>query len=107
MAWVVGTGVLIGLLAVASGISTLRTGWLLPTARRHVTRPRLHGFGALLVGASVLLHSLFYFHILPSVSWEVRFFGGNALLLAGLLLIALSQLLPQRRNSDHAGLPGN
>lgn len=107
MAWVAGTGVLIGLLAVASGIGTLRTGWALPTARRHVTGPRLHGFGALLTGAPVLLHGLFYFHVVPSVSREVRFYGGNALLLAGLLLVALSRLLPQRRNSDHAGLPGN
>lgn len=102
MDWVVGTGAFLGLLAIALGIVTLRTGWILPTARRHVTRPQLHGLGALLVGASVLLQGLFYFRILPSVSWEGRFFGGNALLFAGILLIALSQLLPLRRNPDHA-----
>ncbi|MEU6242528.1 hypothetical protein [Streptomyces sp. NPDC047024] len=95
-----------GLLAIALGIVTLRTGWILPTARRHVTRPKLHGFGALLTGASPLLQSLFYFQILPSVSWEVRFFGGNAFLFAGLLLIALSQLLPFRRNPGHADPSG-
>ncbi|MEV1053883.1 hypothetical protein [Streptomyces sp. NPDC049887] len=102
MAWVVGTGGLLGLLAIASGIVTLRTGWILPTARRHVGRPKLHGLGALLTGASPLLQSLFYFGILPSFSWEVRFLGGNAFLLGGLLLIALSQLLPVRRNPEHA-----
>ncbi|MGW4160113.1 hypothetical protein [Streptomyces sp. NPDC004788] len=102
MAWVVGTGAFLGLLAVAWGIVTLRTGWILPPARRHVTRPKLHGVGALLMGASVLLQSLFYFRILPSVSWEVRFFGGSAFQFAGLLLIALSQLLPLRRYPDHA-----
>ena len=102
MAWVVGTGAFLGLLAIASGIVTLRTGWILPTARRHVTRPQLHGLGALLTGASVVLQGLFYFRVLPSVSWEARFFTGNALLLAGLLLIALSQLLPLRRNPNHA-----
>ncbi|MGW6400358.1 hypothetical protein [Streptomyces sp. NPDC055134] len=101
MAWVVGTGAFLGLLAIASGIVTLRTGWILPTARRHVTRPQLHGLGVLLMGASVVLQGLFYFRLLPSVSWEVRFFGGNALPFAGLLLIALSQLLPLRRNPNH------
>ncbi|WP_326772783.1 hypothetical protein [Streptomyces sp. NBC_01445] len=91
-----------GLLAIALGIVTLRTGWMLPTARRHVARPQLHGLGALLTGASVVLQGLFYFRVLPSVSWEARFFTGNALLLAGLLLIALSQLLPLRQNPNHA-----
>ncbi|MFI8370058.1 hypothetical protein [Streptomyces sp. NPDC085466] len=95
-----------GLLAIALGIVALRTGWILPTARRHVTRPKLHGLGVLLMGASPLLQSLFYFRILPSVSWDVRFFGGNAILLAGLLLIALSQLLPLRRNLGHADPSG-
>ncbi|MFF7492984.1 hypothetical protein [Streptomyces rubiginosohelvolus] len=106
MAWVVGTGAFLGLLAIALGIVALRTGWILPTARRHVTRPKLHGLGALLMGASPLLQSLFYFRILPSVSWEVRFFGGNVFLLAGLLLIALSQLLPLRRNLGHGDPSG-
>lgn len=106
MAWVVGTGAFLGLLAIALGIVTLRTGWILPTARRHVTRSKLHGLGALLTGASPLLQSLFYFRILPSVSWEVRFLGGNAVLLAGLCLIALSQLLPLHRNRDHADPSG-
>ncbi|MFF2186503.1 hypothetical protein [Streptomyces sp. NPDC058155] len=101
MAWVVGLGALLGLLAVTSGIVTLRTGWIVPTARRHVTRPRLHGLGALLTGTSLFLQSLFHFLALPSVSWEARFFGGNALLLSGLLLIAFSQLLPLRRSHDH------
>ncbi|WP_405483469.1 hypothetical protein [Streptomyces sp. NBC_00009] len=106
MAWVVGTGAFLGLLAIALGIVTLRTGWMLPTARCHVTRPQLHGLGALLTGASVVLQGLFYFRVLPSVSWEARFFTGNALLLAGLLLIALSQLLPLRQNLNHADPSG-
>ncbi|MFV5995816.1 hypothetical protein ACNPQM_26150 [Streptomyces sp. NPDC056231] len=101
MAWVAGAGMFMGLLAIAWGIVTLRTGWILPWARRHVTRPRLHGLGALATGASPLMQGLFYFRFLPSASWEVRFFGGNALLLMGLLLIATSQLLPPRRSPDH------
>ncbi|WP_435239667.1 hypothetical protein [Streptomyces sp. YPW6] len=106
MAWVVGTGAFLGLLAIIWGTVTLRTGWMVPTARRHVTRPQLHGLGALLTGTSPLLQSLFYFRILPSISWEVRFFGGNAFLFAGIILIALSQMLPVRRSPDHADPSG-
>lgn len=99
MAWIVGTGMLLGVLAIAMGIATLRTGWVLPTARRHVTRPHLHGIGALLAGAPILLHGLVYFHLLPGVSWNVRFFGANALQFAGFLFIVLSQM-PKRRHSS-------
>lgn len=106
MAWVVGTVAFLGLLAIALGIVTLRTGWIVPTARRHVTRPPLHGLGALLTGSYAVLQGLFYFRVLPSVSWEARFFGGDALLLAGLLLIILSQLLPLRRSRDHTDPSG-
>ncbi|MFF0597966.1 hypothetical protein [Streptomyces antibioticus] len=97
MAWIVGTGMLLGLLAIVAGSVTLATGWTVPTARRHVTRPRLHGFGALFMGTSLVLQSLLYFRILPSVSWEARFFGSNALLFSGLLLIGLSQSPLRRR----------
>ncbi|MEU0916221.1 MULTISPECIES: hypothetical protein [Streptomyces] len=102
MAWVVGTGLLLGLLLIAMGTATLRTGWIVPTARRHVTRPQLHGIGALLMGASLVLQSLLYFGALPSVSWETRFYGGNALLLGGMLMLIVSQSLPPRRRRDPA-----
>lgn len=101
MAWVVGANALLGLLAITLGTVGIRTGWVLPTARRHVTRPRLHGLGALFIGASLLLRSLVYFRILPDLPWDVTFFGGSALLLGGMLLMALSQLLPLRRSPHH------
>ncbi|MEU4134109.1 hypothetical protein [Streptomyces wuyuanensis] len=106
MAWVGGTGAFSGLLVIALGIVTLRTGWIVPTARRHVTRPHLHGLGAPLTGSSVVLQGLFCFRVLPSVSWEARFFGGNALLLTGLLLIGPSRLPPPRRSRDHGDPSG-
>ncbi|MFV0134935.1 hypothetical protein ACLGIH_17150 [Streptomyces sp. HMX87] len=68
-----------------------------------MTRPRLHGLGTLLIGASPLLLGLFCFGLLPSASWEARFFGGNALLFAGLLLIALSQTLRSAGPGDGDG----
>ncbi|MER0246448.1 hypothetical protein AAHZ94_31645 [Streptomyces sp. HSW2009] len=100
MAWVVGTGMLLGLLVIGCGIATLRTGWIVPTARRHVTRPALHGIGALVTGGSVVLQGLF-FSILPGLTWDARFYGGNALLLAGLTLLTLGQVLSPRADRDH------
>lgn len=97
---------LMGLLAITVGLVTLRTGWLLPPARRSVTRPRLHGLGGLLLGMSLVLQGLFYFSILPSVSWEIRFFGGNALLFTGLLLISSGQLMARRRGPAHTDRSG-
>ncbi|MEU0307442.1 hypothetical protein ACWGH7_21415 [Streptomyces cyaneofuscatus] len=102
MAWAVGTGLLLGLLLIAMGTATLRTGWIVPTARRHVTRPPLHGLGALLMSTSLVLQSLLHFRVLPGAFWEARFYGGNALLLGGMLLLILSQSLPPRRRRDPA-----
>ncbi|MDA5284845.1 hypothetical protein [Streptomyces sp. Isolate_45] len=105
MVWLVGAGMFVGLSAMVLGIVTLRTGWVLPMARLHVTRPPLHGLGALLAGAPPLLQGLHHFGFLPGPSWEVRHFGGNALLLAGILLFALAQPLPPR--SDPARWVGD
>ncbi|WP_406360288.1 hypothetical protein OH782_37700 [Streptomyces sp. NBC_01544] len=91
---------LMGLLAIAMGLVTLRTGWILPPARRHVTRPHLHGLGGLLIGTSLVLQGLFDFRILPSLSWDFRFFGGIAFLFTGLLLISASQLMAPRRRPE-------
>ena len=107
MAWAVGgTCAFVGLLAVVLGTVTLRTGWVLPTARRHVTRPGLHGLGALFMGTSILLQGLVHLGILAGVSWEARVLGEIGCLFTGLLLIALSHLLPPRRTLEHAYPPG-
>lgn len=49
--------------------------------------PRL---GGLLIGTSLVLQGLLDFRILPSLSWDFRFFGEIAFLFAGLLLISAS-----------------
>ncbi|MFF7013748.1 MULTISPECIES: hypothetical protein [Streptomyces] len=105
MAWVVGAGLLLGLLMIAMGTAALRTGWIVPTARRHVTRPRLHGCGVLLMGATLAVQSLTYFGALPSPSPQARSAGGNALLLGGMLLLLVSQSLPRRRDSPAGARP--
>lgn len=87
MEWVVGSGsgmVLGGLLAVTLGMVSMRTGWTLPWVRRRVTRPRIYGIAGLLLGASCVI-GVFYFHVVPSPSWEFRFFGTNALMFSGLI----------------------
>jgi hypothetical protein len=99
MAWVAGFGMVLGLLAIALGTASIRTGWTLPWVRRRVTRPWIHGLGAFLVGASCVVQGLFYFRIVPSPSWEVRFFATNALTFSGLILIGAAHVLATRRRS--------
>ncbi|AWK10614.1 hypothetical protein DDQ41_18855 [Streptomyces spongiicola] len=72
MSWVVGTGTLPGLLAIAWAIVTLRTGWVAPMARRYVAWPHLRGLADLLTGSPAVLRSLFCSRLPPSVSWDVR-----------------------------------
>ncbi|WSQ12873.1 hypothetical protein OG604_36725 [Streptomyces sp. NBC_01231] len=97
MEWVVGSGMVLGLPAIALGVASMRAGWTLPWVRRRVTRPRVYGIGALLVGATCVIQGLFYFHVVPKPSWEFQFFGTNALLFSGLILMGVSQMGPSRR----------
>ncbi|MEU2930785.1 hypothetical protein ABZ636_38125 [Streptomyces sp. NPDC007251] len=97
MEWLVGMGMLGGLLLIALGAASIRTGWTLPFMVRRVTRPSVYGLGALLLGASCVVQGLFYFAIVPIPSWELRFFGANALLFSGLVLIGVGQMRPSRR----------
>ncbi|MEU6661965.1 hypothetical protein [Streptomyces sp. NPDC046821] len=92
MEWIVGIGMLFGLLCIIAGIAALRTGWAPRWMRRHVTRPSLYGLGLLLVGLPVFVQGFFYFHLVASPSWEVRFFGLNAFLFSGLILIGVGQM---------------
>ncbi|MDV9190220.1 hypothetical protein R6L23_18730 [Streptomyces sp. SR27] len=94
---------LLGVVVTALGVVTLRTGWVPPWTRRHVTRPRLQGIGALLVGLAVFLPGLVYFGVLPGLSWEARFFGRLALMFSGLVCVAMSQLLPPAHGKTPRG----
>ena len=47
-------GVLVGALAVlvaVSGIAAVRSGWMLPTQRKYIVRPRLFGYAQLVIAA--------------------------------------------------------
>ncbi|MFD3844067.1 hypothetical protein ACFWWC_49090 [Streptomyces sp. NPDC058642] len=88
----------LGLLAIALGMASMRPGWTLPWVRRRVSRLRIYGLGAVLVGATYVIQALFYFHFVRSPSWEFPFFGTNALMFCGLILVGVSQLWPRRRS---------
>ncbi|MDT0484681.1 hypothetical protein [Streptomyces doebereineriae] len=92
MEWVVASGMVLGLLAVTLGMAAIRTGWTLPWVRRRVTRPRIYGLAGLLVGALCVIQGLFYFHVVPSPSWEFRFFGTGAVMFSGPILMGVSQM---------------
>ncbi|SEC78231.1 hypothetical protein [Streptomyces sp. TLI_105] len=102
MAWVVGAGMLLGVLSVVLGVVTFRMSWVPPWSRGRVTRPRLMGAGAVLTGLAAFLPGLVYFGVLRGLSWEARFFGQLALMLSGIVCIGLSQLPgPSRGRAPH------
>lgn len=103
MAWFVGVGMVLGALLIACGIASLRTGWVPPWVRRRVTRPRLFGLGALLVGVPEVVQGPLYFQNAFGLSWEVRFLGCNVLTFAGLALLAAGQLLPPKAAAHRDG----
>ncbi|KUN77071.1 hypothetical protein AQJ66_34240 [Streptomyces bungoensis] len=98
-----GAGVALGALLIASGIASLRTGWVPPWVRRRVTRPRLFGVGALLVGTPEVVQGLLYFQSAFALSWEVRFLGGNLLTFAGLALLVAGHMLPPKAAGHRDG----
>ncbi|MFK0225767.1 hypothetical protein ACIQUL_08375 [Streptomyces sp. NPDC090303] len=97
---------LLGVVVIALGVVTYRTYWVPPWSRGHVKRPRLLGGGSVLSGLGVLLPGLVHFGVVPDLSWEVRFFGANALMLSGFACIAASQLLgPPRARTPRGDGP--
>lgn len=62
-------------------------------------RPRVYGLGALLVGVPCVIQGSFYFHFVPRPPWEFGFFGTNALMFSGLILMGVGQMRPSRRRS--------
>ncbi|WP_250306617.1 hypothetical protein [Streptomyces sp. A 4/2] len=82
--------VLLALLIAASGVAGVTRGWVLPTNRRPVRRPRLYGWGQL-VGAFALCWQQVCFWVLSDP--DTRQWGslsGSVLLLTGLIVMMLS-----------------
>ncbi|MFB7110482.1 hypothetical protein [Streptomyces sp. NPDC056291] len=83
--------VLVALLAAASGIAAVTRGWVLPWNRHRVRRVRLYGWGQLMVAVAVGRQAVFWWVISDPIvrSWAVL--PGSGLLVAGLLVMAVSQ----------------
>ncbi|MHA5054291.1 hypothetical protein [Streptomyces sp. SD15] len=84
--------VLLALLIATSGVAAVTSGWVLPMNRRHVRAPRIYGWGQLMVAFALCWQLVFGLMISDS---EVRPLGtliGAAILLAGLIVMMVSQL---------------
>ncbi|MFG2368195.1 hypothetical protein ACGFY3_42315 [Streptomyces mirabilis] len=84
--------VLLALLIAASGLAAVTSGWVLPMNRRHVRAPRIYGWGQLVVAFALCWQLVFGLMISDS---DVRPLGtliGAAILLAGLIVMMVSQL---------------
>ncbi|WP_405680333.1 hypothetical protein [Streptomyces sp. NBC_01238] len=92
--------VLLALLIAASGVAGITRGWVLPTNRRPVHRPRLFGWGQL-VGAFALCWQQVFFWVLSDP--DIRQWGtlaGSVLLLTGLIVMAVSRRTRGRRQGS-------
>ncbi|MGW1711410.1 hypothetical protein ACWCP8_39795 [Streptomyces sp. NPDC002206] len=98
--------VLLALLIAASGVAAVSRGWVLPTNRRPVRRPRLYGWGQLVV-ALALCWQVFFLLVLndPDIlAPDIRGWGtlpGSALFLTGLILMMVSR----RTGGNRQGTP--
>ena len=83
--------VLLALLIAAAGVAAVTRGWVLPTNRLPVRRPRLYGWGLLVVAFALCCQVVFL--LVPSDP-DIRQWGsltGSVLLLTGLIVMMVSQ----------------
>lgn len=83
--------VLLALLIAASGVAAVTRGWVLPTNRKAVHRPRLYGWGQLTVAFALCCQALFGLLISAPGTRQWGTLTGSALLLAGLIVMMVSQ----------------
>ncbi|MFE4215812.1 hypothetical protein [Streptomyces sp. NPDC056844] len=83
--------VVLALLIAASGVAAVSHGWVLPTNRRPVRRPRLYGWAQLTV-AFALCWQVVLLLVLSDDTGTRRWgtLAGSALLLAGLVAMTVS-----------------
>ncbi|MFG2819968.1 hypothetical protein ACGFX4_11140 [Kitasatospora sp. NPDC048365] len=92
---------IVALLTAASGIAALSRGWLLPSYRRHVRRPRLYGWGQLVVAFALSWQVVFLLAVGTS-SREWATMTGSGFMLVGLLLLLAGQRPGRNRSDDSA-----
>ncbi|MET7495342.1 hypothetical protein [Streptomyces sp900116325] len=82
--------VLLALLIAASGIAAITRGWVLPTNRRPVHRPRLYGWGQLVAAFALCWQQVFFWVLSEPDTRQWGSLSGSALLLTGLIVMMLS-----------------
>jgi hypothetical protein len=92
--------VLLALLGAASGVAGITRGWVLPTNRRPVRRPRLYGWGQLVAAFGLCWQTVFVWVIsdIGNRQWGALF--GSALLLTGLILMMVSHRAGRNRQGS-------
>ncbi|WP_329615909.1 hypothetical protein OG244_24930 [Streptomyces brevispora] len=83
--------VLVALLIAASGVAAVARGWVLPTNRLPILRPRLYGWGQLLVAFALCWQVLFLLVLSDSGTRQWGTLAGSVLLLAGLVVMTVSR----------------
>ncbi|MEU7278494.1 hypothetical protein AB0A69_06850 [Streptomyces sp. NPDC045431] len=92
--------VLLALLIAASGVAAVTHGWVLPTNRKAVHRPRLYGWGQLTVALALCCHTLVGLVITELGTRQWGTLTGSALLLTGLMVMMVSQRQLGRRQGN-------
>lgn len=86
-------------LGLGSGLAAVLTGRVVPWGRGRIVRPRLWGYGQLLISAMILVQGLWYFEILP-LPRETAPLHTSVLIIATAMLAAiLGQKLPRRERN--------
>ncbi|MEX0173424.1 hypothetical protein [Streptomyces sp. LMG1-1-1.1] len=98
MAWLMGSFMPFGVVAIVRGVAAFRTGWMIAPARRSVRRPRVYGVGVVMAGTGVLVAGATYFALaeagaLSDHPWFALV--GNGVELAGIAFIAASRWAPR------------
>ncbi|MEU0405884.1 hypothetical protein ABZ318_37935 [Streptomyces sp. NPDC006197] len=90
---------LIAMFIAASGVAAITRGWILPMNRRHVRRPRLYGWGQLVVAFALCWQVVFVLVIDSSDSRQWGTLTGGVVLIVGLVVM----MAGQRAGSNRQG----
>lgn len=94
--------ILLALLIATSGIAAISRGWVLPMNRSLVRRPRLYGWGQLVVAVALCFQVVF---VLMTDGLGIRQWGtltGSVVMLTGVLLMGAGQRTAGRRKRGYA-----
>ncbi|MFI5757208.1 hypothetical protein [Streptomyces sp. NPDC051569] len=82
--------VLLASLIAASGVAAVSRGWVIPANRRPVRRPRLYGWGQLLVAFALCWQMVFLLALSDPDTRQWGTLTGSVLLLTGLIVMMVS-----------------